>query len=104
MSPLVPSRRKFRRNVAPLQRTITGWRRIQRSGGRQRLSRLDRVIALPSSLLVSDLPARDKAGDAIRGASMLTVHHLNNSRSQRVLWLLEELELPYQIKHYQRDR
>ena len=34
---------------------------------------------------------------------MLTVHHLNNSRSQRVLWLLEELETPYEIKHYQRD-
>lgn len=34
---------------------------------------------------------------------MLVVHHLNNSRSQRVLWLLEELELPYEIKRYQRD-
>lgn len=34
---------------------------------------------------------------------MLTVHHLNNSRSQRVLWLLEELALPYEIVHYQRD-
>lgn len=34
---------------------------------------------------------------------MLTVHHLNNSRSQRVLWLLEELELPYEIRRYQRD-
>jgi glutathione S-transferase len=34
---------------------------------------------------------------------MLTVHHLNNSRSQRILWLLEELEVPYQIKRYQRD-
>jgi glutathione S-transferase len=34
---------------------------------------------------------------------LLTVHHLNNSRSQRVLWLLEELGLPYDIKHYQRD-
>ncbi|MDR7376867.1 glutathione S-transferase [Rhodoferax ferrireducens] len=34
---------------------------------------------------------------------MLTVHHLNNSRSQRVLWLLEELELPYEIVRYQRD-
>ncbi|CAN7247620.1 MULTISPECIES: glutathione S-transferase [unclassified Variovorax] len=34
---------------------------------------------------------------------MITVHHLNNSRSQRVLWLLEELELPYEIVHYQRD-
>ena len=34
---------------------------------------------------------------------MITVHHLNNSRSQRVLWLLEELALPYEIRHYQRD-
>ena len=34
---------------------------------------------------------------------MLTVHHLNNSRSQRVLWLLEELGVPYEIKKYQRD-
>jgi glutathione S-transferase len=34
---------------------------------------------------------------------MITVHHLNNSRSQRVLWLLEELGLEYQIKPYQRD-
>ena len=34
---------------------------------------------------------------------MITVHHLNNSRSQRVLWLLEELGLPYEIKRYERD-
>jgi len=34
---------------------------------------------------------------------MITVHHLNNSRSQRVLWLLEELEVPYEVKRYQRD-
>jgi len=34
---------------------------------------------------------------------MITVHHLNNSRSQRVLWLLEELGLPYEVKPYQRD-
>lgn len=34
---------------------------------------------------------------------MIIVHHLNNSRSQRVLWLLEELGLPYEIKRYQRD-
>ena len=34
---------------------------------------------------------------------MITVHHLNNSRSQRVLWLLEELGLEYQIKRYARD-
>ena len=34
---------------------------------------------------------------------MITVHHLNNSRSQRVLWLLEELGLLYEIVKYQRD-
>ena len=34
---------------------------------------------------------------------MITVHHLNNSRSQRVLWLLEELGVPYEIQRYQRD-
>ncbi len=34
---------------------------------------------------------------------MLTVHHLNNSRSQRVLWLLEELGLEYNVVRYQRD-
>lgn len=33
----------------------------------------------------------------------LIVHHLNNSRSQRILWLLEELGAPYEINHYQRD-
>ncbi|MCW5649204.1 MAG: glutathione S-transferase [Ramlibacter sp.] len=35
---------------------------------------------------------------------MIVLHHLNNSRSQRVLWLLEELGLPYEIKRYERDR
>jgi len=35
---------------------------------------------------------------------VIVVHHLNNSRSQRVLWLLEELGLEYEIKPYQRDR
>ena len=34
---------------------------------------------------------------------MLTVHHLNNSRSQRVLWLLEEIGVPYQIERYERN-
>lgn len=34
---------------------------------------------------------------------MITVHHLNNSRSQRIIWLLEELGVKYEIKHYQRD-
>ena len=34
---------------------------------------------------------------------MITVHHLNNSRSQRILWLLEELGLGYEVRRYQRD-
>ena len=34
---------------------------------------------------------------------MLVVHHLNESRSQRILWLLEELGLPYEIRFYERD-
>jgi glutathione S-transferase len=34
---------------------------------------------------------------------MLTLHHLNDSRSQRILWLLEELGVSYELKHYQRD-
>jgi len=35
---------------------------------------------------------------------MIIVHHLNDSRSQRVLWLLEELGLAYEVKRYQRDK
>jgi glutathione S-transferase len=38
------------------------------------------------------------------GKAMIIVHHLENSRSQRVLWLLEELELPYEIVRYERDK
>ncbi|HEY0199955.1 MAG TPA: glutathione S-transferase [Rhodanobacter sp.] len=34
---------------------------------------------------------------------MIVVHHLNNSRSQRILWLLEEFGVPYELKRYQRD-
>ncbi len=35
---------------------------------------------------------------------MITVHHLENSRSQRVLWMLEELGLPYDVKRYERNK
>jgi len=35
---------------------------------------------------------------------MITVHHLETSRSQRILWLLEELGVPYELKIYQRDK
>ena len=34
---------------------------------------------------------------------MIRVHHLENSRSQRILWLREELELPYEVVRYARD-
>jgi glutathione S-transferase len=36
-------------------------------------------------------------------AGMIVLHHLNNSRSQRVLWLMEELDIPYEVRHYQRN-
>jgi len=44
-----------------------------------------------------------KVATSPRDQPMLTVHHLNNSRSQRVLWLLEELGVPYEIVRYQRQ-
>jgi glutathione S-transferase len=44
-----------------------------------------------------------RTGIPVYAAKVITVHHLNNSRSQRVLWLLEELEVPYEIVHYTRD-
>jgi len=46
------------------------------------------------------LPSSDPAS---RSKPLITVHHLNNSRSQRILWLLEELDLPYELRRYQRD-
>ncbi|WP_431296842.1 glutathione S-transferase [Rahnella sp. PAMC 25559] len=35
---------------------------------------------------------------------MIKVHHLDNSRSQRILWMLEEVSVPYEIQRYQRDK
>ncbi len=35
---------------------------------------------------------------------MIIVHHLENSRSQRILWLLEELQMPYEVRRYERDK
>eukprot|EP01114_Cavostelium_apophysatum_P014343 TRINITY_DN3694_c0_g1_i1.p1 TRINITY_DN3694_c0_g1~~TRINITY_DN3694_c0_g1_i1.p1 ORF type:complete len:217 (+),score=33.32 TRINITY_DN3694_c0_g1_i1:19-669(+) len=43
-----------------------------------------------------------KSVDA-RESSSIVVHHLQNSRSQRILWLLEELQLPYTVKRYERN-
>jgi glutathione S-transferase len=42
--------------------------------------------------------------DYFLDAGMITLHHLENSRSQRILWLLEELQLDYEIKFYERDK
>jgi len=47
---------------------------------------------------------KDKTVLPERRKNMITVHHLENSRSQRVLWLLEELERPYEVKRYERDQ
>src|SRR5436309_14354191 len=47
--------------------------------------------------------ANQQETEKLEGNSMLTLHHLNDSRSQRILWLLEELGLPHEIKSYQRD-
>src|SRR5579863_9192288 len=51
-------------------------------------------------LQTSDIPA---LVTGTRGPVMLTLHHLNDSRSQRILWLLEELGTPFELKRYQRD-
>jgi glutathione S-transferase len=58
--------------------------------------------------LIAPVFGREHKGRLSRGAMLsqllvITVHHLNNSRSQRVLWLLEELEVPYEVKRYERD-
>jgi glutathione S-transferase len=42
-------------------------------------------------------------GSSAENPAVIVVHHLNNSRSQRVLWLLEELGVPYEIERYRRD-
>jgi glutathione S-transferase len=48
--------------------------------------------------------ARPESGLRAVELIVIVVHHLNNSRSQRVLWLLEELGLEYEVKRYERDR
>src|SRR3982750_4600884 len=53
-------------------------------------------FALLNSSYYSPKPSRSEA-------PMLTLHHLNDSRSQRILWLLEELGTSYEMKRYQRD-
>jgi glutathione S-transferase len=55
------------------------------------------------AMTVLGISGNNNANNNPRGNPMLTLHHLNDSRSQRILWLLEELGLPYEMKRYQRD-
>jgi hypothetical protein len=59
------------------------------SGGRAVLPSSRSQIARPSTAVI---PSRIKV--------MIIVHHLNESRSQRILWLLEELQAPYEVAFY----
>jgi glutathione S-transferase len=54
-------------------------------------------------MLCDNPSSRSAAAGNGAAVPMITVHHLNNSRSQRVLWLLEELDLDYNVVRYQRD-
>jgi len=60
---------------------------------------IDRISAFAKARLQDSTKTQQPA----KAAKMIKVHHLNNSRSQRILWLLEELEVPYEIIKYQRD-
>jgi glutathione S-transferase len=67
---------------------------------------LDAAAAVPDAggrISFACRSSHHNAASPFSGPAMITVHHLNNSRSQRVLWLLEELGLPYEIVKYQRD-
>ncbi|KAF8156710.1 thioredoxin-like protein [Crassisporium funariophilum] len=57
-----------------------------------------------SSILKNQFSSSSSITQSLKRNSkaMLTVHHLNDSRSQRILWLLEELKVPYELKKYER--
>lgn len=67
---------------------------------------INHMNAILDAKLVRELVAlihqNSKNGQGV-GSMTLVVHHLNNSRSQRIMWLLEELGASYEIRHYQRD-
>ena len=67
--------------------------------------RVDRKPFRDATVKLHNGPDATWDKDVVRQAAgvVITVHHLNNSRSQRVLWLLEELGVPYEIKRYERD-
>lgn len=60
--------------------------------------------ALPAHRLENLQTACNAGHNLFKLHAMITVHHLETSRSQRILWLLEELGLPYELKIYQRDK
>src|SRR6478735_1683635 len=62
------------------------------------------AVKLRSASTLLDTRASDAFAPNMNESSPLVVHHLEHSRSLRVLWLLEELGLPYEIKRYARDK
>ena len=62
-----------------------------------------RVVQNRGVAIICRASNRPVGGRETPPTAMPTVHHLNDSRSRRVLWLLEELGVPYDIRHYQRD-
>src|ERR1700761_7459444 len=66
---------------------------------------LSRSIHMPPGSADSDriCAPQTEIADRRRNTVMIIVHHLNESRSQRILWLLEELAIPYEIRSYLRD-
>ena len=58
--------------------------------------------SLSTSATASAMATTDSAPAQPKTPTNLVLHHLNDSRSQRILWLLEELQLPYTITRYQR--
>src|SRR5579864_1308402 len=86
--------------------------KAQLCGRQRRLLRDRRWLAAEPEILSREVPGALAYREFQVGArgcnskannTMLIVHHLNDSRSQRVLWLLEELGVPYEVKRYQRD-
>jgi glutathione S-transferase len=88
-----------------LRRILTkaGAGRNRRTLGYLRAGRLARAASAGFAGRKAANNAKLAAIPPRRKHSMIVVHHLNNSRSQRILWLLEELGLEYEIKKYQRD-
>ena len=62
--------------------------------------------SLPLSLLLNYAPPHFRPAQptaTFYGALMLTIHHLGHSQSERIVWLCEELGIPYELRHYRRD-